>query len=46
MLKSDHSGISEIIAVRDNGEIVPPCGRCREMMMQIMPKNNDTLVYI
>ncbi len=46
MLKTDHSGISEIIAVRDTGEVVAPCGRCREMMMQIHQNNKNTLVYI
>ncbi len=46
MLKSDISGIAEIMAVRDDWDIVSPCGRCREMMMQISLRNSDTLVWI
>jgi len=46
MLKTDISGIAEIIAVRDDWSIVSPCGRCREMMMQIHEENKHTTVYL
>ena len=34
MLKDDKHDIKKMISVR-NGEILPPCGRCRELVTQI-----------
>lgn len=45
MLKNDESKIKKIISV-SNGKIIPPCGRCRELMYQLNPKNMNTEVLI
>ena len=45
MLKHRERVISEIVAVSDEG-IRPPCGRCRELMLQVSPANANTLVAI
>lgn len=45
MLKHRERVISEIVAVSDEG-IRPPCGRCRELMLQVCPANANTLVAI
>lgn len=45
MLKHRERRIAEIVAVGDDG-IRPPCGRCRELMLQISPANANTLVTI
>jgi len=34
------------LLVTANGEIVPPCGRCRELIHQIDPTNWDTKVVL
>lgn len=38
--------IHKIVAVRDDGTVLPPCGRCREFMYQIDKENLDTEVII
>ncbi len=46
MLKYRETEIEYIIAVNYKGNILPPCGRCREFMAQIDPKNADTNVIV
>ena len=48
MLKHGESEIAEIVAVKESRKnaVVPPCGRCRELMLQIDRNNERTLVYI
>ncbi len=48
MLKNGESEIKEILAVKErfDNAVISPCGRCRELMLQIDPKNKDTIVYI
>lgn len=46
MLKSGESRILEIVAVSSDGKILPPCGRCRELILQINPENKNTDVYL
>jgi len=48
MLKNGESEIKEILAVKEsrNNAVVPPCGRCRELMLQINLNNKKTIVYI
>jgi cytidine deaminase len=48
MLKNCESEIKEILAVKEkfNNDVISPCGRCRELMLQINPENKDTLVYV
>jgi len=45
MLKHRERLISEIVAVNDQG-ILPPCGRCRELMLQVSSANANTMVAI
>jgi cytidine deaminase len=35
-----------IVAVREGGEPLPPCGRCRELIQQVHPDNGETLVLL
>jgi cytidine deaminase len=45
MLKQRETRISKIVAV-GQGRILPPCGRCRELIAQINPHNMDCEVII
>lgn len=45
MLKHRERLISAIVAVNDQG-IRPPCGRCRELMLQVSSANANTMVVI
>lgn len=46
MLKNHETEVKYIIAVREDGKVLPPCGRCREMLMQINADNGNTQVII
>lgn len=46
MLKAHETEIFAIIAVNEKGNILPPCGRCRELMFQVDRRNLDTQVLI
>ena len=46
MLKNHESEIEMIVAVNTRNEIFWPCGRCRELMYQVNPKNKETKVII
>ena len=48
MLKSGESEIKEILSVKEGrgNEVIPPCGRCREFMLQINLNNKNTIVHI
>src|SRR5262245_29793038 len=35
MLKARESAIAMIVAVTSGGAIIPPCGRCRELIRQV-----------
>ncbi|MDO5292345.1 MAG: cytidine deaminase [bacterium] len=39
MITAGENRIEKIVSVSANNGIVPPCGRCREFMYQINPKN-------
>ena len=45
MLKNRDTHIVSVVAVSDDG-ILPPCGRCREMMAQVDARNLDCRVII
>lgn len=45
MLKHRERRIAEIVALGEQG-IRPPCGRCRELMLQVSPDNANTRVAI
>ena len=46
MLKNHESRIAYVVAVLWNGKVVPPCGRCREMMWQLNSSNRDAMVIL
>jgi cytidine deaminase len=35
-----------IVAVNTSRKILPPCGRCRELLYEVNPRNLDTLVIL
>jgi len=45
MLKHREVEIALIVGV-DHSGLIPPCGRCRELMMQLTPRNGDTMVVL
>lgn len=45
MLKHRETRIGTIVAVKDS-MILPPCGRCRELMAQVNPKNGATRIIL
>ena len=50
MLKSRETRVRAVVAVAHNASerahIIPPCGRCRELMMQVDPANAETEVVL
>jgi cytidine deaminase len=45
MLKARETQIEMVVAVCDEG-IIAPCGRCREIMLQVDDRNLETLVLL
>ena len=46
MLKHRQTRIVAVIAVNAKGLVIPPCGRCRELLHQVDPSNWDTNVIL
>jgi len=46
MLKARESEIALAVAVSAKDGIVPPCGRCRELLWQLNPANRATRVIV
>ena len=46
MLKNKQYEILACVAVETSGKPVPPCGRCREFMYQLSPKNLNAKIMI
>ena len=46
MVAAGESRIARIAAVTSTGAVLPPCGRCRELLYQIDPGNLDTEVVL
>ncbi len=46
MITEGESAIASIVAVRWDGSILPPCGRCREFIFQVNPLNLRTRVLL
>lgn len=47
MISNGEKEIKTIVAVvDDDGKIMPPCGKCREMIQMCCKKNKDTFVII
>ena len=45
MLKARESQIAMVVAVGDSGVVVP-CGRCRELMWQVDPRNRAARIIV
>jgi cytidine deaminase len=45
-LKHGETRIVRIVAVTADGAILPPCGRCRELIYQLDEANSDTEVVL
>lgn len=39
MIMNGEDAIKRVIAIDGDGKAIPPCGACREFMMQLMPEN-------
>jgi cytidine deaminase len=46
MVRNGETRISKIVATTAEGAILPPCGRCRELLYQIDEANLDTAVIV
>jgi len=46
MITNGESTVVSIVAVGKDGNILPPCGRCREFLFQIDPNNAETRVLL
>lgn len=46
MLKNGETEIDTIVAVYNKEKIIPPCGRCRELITQIDAGNMETNVIV
>lgn len=46
MLKARETHVLAVVALTDTGEIIPPCGRCRETLAQIDPRNFECTIIL
>jgi cytidine deaminase len=46
MITAGESQITDIVAVGEDGAILPPCGRCRELVVQVDHCNAETRVIL
>ncbi len=46
MLKHQESEITMLVAINFQKEFLSPCGRCRELIYQVNPLNQDTVVIL
>ena len=46
MLKAREAEVRLIVAVNSHGEILAPCGRCRELLWQLHAANADAQVVV
>jgi cytidine deaminase len=46
MITAGETRIMDIVAVDWDGSILPPCGRCRELVVQVDDGNADTRVIL
>ncbi len=46
MISNGEKKIKTIVSVNDKGDVMPPCGKCREMMLQASKENKNTEVII
>jgi cytidine deaminase len=46
MLKAREAEVRMVVAVNSAGEILAPCGRCRELLWQLHPGNRDAQMVL
>jgi cytidine deaminase len=46
MITSGENVITKVIAVHSDGRIIPPCGRCREFLIQLADDNEKAAVKV
>ena len=46
MLKARQSAVRMVVAVSQAGAVLPPCGRCRELLWQVDRRNAATWVVL
>lgn len=46
MITAGENRITKVVAVYEDGTIIPPCGRCREFICQIHDENYKCQVMI
>ncbi|MGU3375332.1 cytidine deaminase family protein [Chryseobacterium sp. M5A1_1a] len=46
MLKNGERYIKAVVAVGNDGNAVPPCGRCRELMSQLSKENLNAIIEV
>ena len=46
MLKGHVTQVEAAVAVNCDGEVLAPCGRCREMLLQLDPANADARIAL
>jgi cytidine deaminase len=46
MITAGESRIMDIVAVGEDGAILQPCGRCRELVVQVDDGNAETRVIL
>lgn len=46
MIKHNETKVTKLVAVYDTGEIVSPCGKCRELMYQLNNENLDCEIML
>ena len=42
MITAGETTIARVVAISGDGKILPPCGRCRELMYEIDPSNLES----
>ncbi|HOB19482.1 MAG TPA: cytidine deaminase [Candidatus Atribacteria bacterium] len=46
MVTAGESKVTKMIAVGSEGQVMPPCGRCREFISQLHDDNLDAMVMV
>ena len=46
MITAGENRVLKMVAVDWDGNILPPCGRCREFISQLHPQNSETQVMV
>lgn len=46
MLTCGESAIVKLVCINWNGDFLPPCGACREFLMELAPENGELLFLL